>query len=449
MTILPPTLHFLHLPKSSLWPCMPAVTHALLLQDQTDSGATFIHYTETLDEVSLLVDTRTYRRLVSCLPSGVGVRVSPHTFRAISVSEGEIESMASFDVTTGLVSAISSVLAAAAISIFYVSTFQTDYVVIKTVQVARATDVLKQQFGEDNVDVEDAGARHEEEEDGYSDDAANEGATSNARTYQAAPTLAQTSAPCNSPSPVAPDASSALALAVDATISSPLLLYALPQTFFLTHLGVHDLPRHLPTLMRLFFFPPTSDASCSSSSPSSDRFFSYSNIDSSVCMMVDPSSLSLVSGGITGGVSFERWRGIQVALEFGFDECGIVAALSGPLTQRKICPFYLSTYSTDYVLVQEGKWPDAESILSDKFQFVPRTTRRQTHTELTATQTTPAGSAHQSAAVSAGASPQVTSLPQVNETGATSHDLDHAAHASFFATPNLATTASDVGAVDG
>ncbi len=46
--------------------------------------------------------------------------------------------------TTGIAAAISSPLAAAGISVFLISTFDTDYVLVKERQLARAIDALRQ-----------------------------------------------------------------------------------------------------------------------------------------------------------------------------------------------------------------------------------------------------------------------------------------------------------------
>ncbi len=121
LTVLPPELHFLQLPKSQLWGAMPAITNVLLEQGQ--HKGTFLAYVETLDDVSMLLDGRTYTSLMRLLPASLRCRVSDGVFKVISVSEGDSEDlMTSFSVTTGLVAALSEVLARSGISIFYVST---------------------------------------------------------------------------------------------------------------------------------------------------------------------------------------------------------------------------------------------------------------------------------------------------------------------------------------
>ena len=113
---------------------MAALTRVLL--EQTSDEGTFFNHTETLDDISILMDGRTYTTFMQLLPASLyGIQEGSDTFKVISVAEGDSDTMSSFAVTTGLVSAISDVLARSSISIFYVSTFQTDFVVLKSKQL--------------------------------------------------------------------------------------------------------------------------------------------------------------------------------------------------------------------------------------------------------------------------------------------------------------------------
>jgi hypothetical protein len=46
------------------------------------------------------------------------------------------------------------------------------------------------------------------------------------------------------------------------------------------------------------------------------------------------------------------WRLLKLQGPFAFDEVGIVAAIAGPLAKNHVGIFVLSTYNTDYLLVQ-------------------------------------------------------------------------------------------------
>lgn len=60
------------------------------------------------------------------------------------------------------------------------------------------------------------------------------------------------------------------------------------------------------------------------------------------------------------------------------DSCGLadsvvrvqVYSLSAPLTQGKVSPFYMSTYKTDFLLVEDKDADATLKILKSKFEFV-------------------------------------------------------------------------------
>lgn len=65
------------------------------------------------------------------------------------------------------------------------------------------------------------------------------------------------------------------------------------------------------------------------------------------------------------------WRALRLDGEWGFDETGLVYSLSEPVTEARICPLYLSTYRTDYMLVPEPESKHAITLLLRKFKVVP------------------------------------------------------------------------------
>jgi len=58
------------------------------------------------------------------------------------------------------------------------------------------------------------------------------------------------------------------------------------------------------------------------------------------------------------------WRGLQVAGPLAFELTGVIAALSRPLAEADIPIFSLSTYDTDYILVQQDLLVQACAVLS-------------------------------------------------------------------------------------
>ena len=59
----------------------------------------------------------------------------------------------------------------------------------------------------------------------------------------------------------------------------------------------------------------------------------------------------------------DGWRALRVAGELDFGLTGILAALAKTLAEAGIPIFALSTYDTDYILVREERFADAQSAL--------------------------------------------------------------------------------------
>ncbi len=78
------------------------------------------------------------------------------------------------------------------------------------------------------------------------------------------------------------------------------------------------------------------------------------------------SELSIVcpEDGIPDGVIAERsWRALQVEGPLSFDLVGILANLSAALAAAEVPLFSLSTYETDYLLVQQSQLSRAVAAL--------------------------------------------------------------------------------------
>lgn len=57
------------------------------------------------------------------------------------------------------------------------------------------------------------------------------------------------------------------------------------------------------------------------------------------------------------------WRMLKVHGPFAFDEIGVVASLANPLARVGVGIFVLSTFDTDYLLVQQEETPAAVETL--------------------------------------------------------------------------------------
>jgi len=60
------------------------------------------------------------------------------------------------------------------------------------------------------------------------------------------------------------------------------------------------------------------------------------------------------------------WRLIAIGDgPLGFDECGIVSAFSRPLSEKGIGLFYLSTFNSDYIMVNDQDFEQAVAVLGE------------------------------------------------------------------------------------
>ena len=68
---------------------------------------------------------------------------------------------------------------------------------------------------------------------------------------------------------------------------------------------------------------------------------------------------------IPTGVMVEKdWRAFKVEGPLGFVMTGIVSSLAKPMADEGISIFYISTYETDYLLVEDKNLEKAKEILS-------------------------------------------------------------------------------------
>jgi hypothetical protein len=71
------------------------------------------------------------------------------------------------------------------------------------------------------------------------------------------------------------------------------------------------------------------------------------------------------------GWSGRSWRIIRLEGHWGFEETGVVYSLSQPVTQEGICPLYISTFHTDFILVPRPQTKTALRVLRSHFDVAP------------------------------------------------------------------------------
>ncbi len=79
----------------------------------------------------------------------------------------------------------------------------------------------------------------------------------------------------------------------------------------------------------------------------------------------DELSIVCAQRDVPAGVQCERdWSALKVEGKLDFSLTGILASLVAPLADASISIFAISTYDTDYLLVQETDLPRAVQVLS-------------------------------------------------------------------------------------
>ena len=86
----------------------------------------------------------------------------------------------------------------------------------------------------------------------------------------------------------------------------------------------------------------------------------------SVTQTSDEISIVCQSKEVPAGVKAERnWRMIKVEGPLNFSLVGILASLAVPLAKAQISIFAISTFDTDYLLVQDESFSKAIAVLKE------------------------------------------------------------------------------------
>ncbi|KAG0287155.1 GATS protein-like 3, partial [Linnemannia gamsii] len=101
-----------------------------------------------------------------------------------------------------------------------------------------------------------------------------------------------------------------------------------------------------------------------------DRFFSFTQTDTTLSIIMDDATMSLFPDH-TLNTQEGDWRLIAIGDgPLGFDECGIVSEFSRPLSESGIGLFYLSTFSSDYIMVNDQDFEQAVTCLKETSRSV-------------------------------------------------------------------------------
>nr|XP_033778468.1 cytosolic arginine sensor for mTORC1 subunit 2 isoform X2 [Geotrypetes seraphini] len=136
--------------------------------------------------------------------------------------------------------------------------------------------------------------------------------------------------------------------------------------FCVTSLDPDTLPTVATLLMDVMFYSNGVKESVAGNDDSGHiRFFSFSLIEGYISLVMDvqtqqrfPNNLLFTSA------SGELWKMVRIGGQpLGFDECGIVAQISEPLAAADIPAYYISTFKFDHALVPEENIKDVINAL--------------------------------------------------------------------------------------
>ncbi|PRP82990.1 GATS-like protein 1 [Planoprotostelium fungivorum] len=269
-------------------------------------GTNFLSYTETDEEVSIIVDEDSLARLQQVLRDEA--KVAPKCWSALRVYEG-----ASAINIVGLVSHLSAPLYRENLDSVYLSTFLTDLIMVpeeeRDVAVKLLEGICKK--GEEKMTIHDI----------------------------------------SSLPPPPMDTKS-----VNKTVTINTLPHRLVIAYF------DATPQNVETithsLLRQFFFPP-----------SQERIFSFTSSLGEITLLVNADSLHTFPSGLLS-TNRATWKAIQVQDSGTAFSGANVHVFSRILAGAGVSIYYLSTANSDYILVPEESIDDALTALRSRLNIV-------------------------------------------------------------------------------
>uniref|UniRef100_A0A9J7ZPA6 Cytosolic arginine sensor for mTORC1 subunit 1 n=1 Tax=Cyprinus carpio carpio TaxID=630221 RepID=A0A9J7ZPA6_CYPCA len=263
----------------------------------------FFSLTETPENYTVVLDEEGFKELQ---PSE-HLQVEGSTWLPLNVvSNGNASSSSQSVGVTKIAKSVIAPLAEQHVSVFMLSTYQTDFILVREKDLSVVVESLVEEF---NIFREEGG----ESVPVHSQDACN-GLQRNGREVP------------------------------HATVH-PVLI---PENqFCVMSLDPDTLPAIATILIDVLFYSnsPREGASIDQDMECI-KFFSFSMIDGYVSLVMDTEAQKHSSG--------ELWRMVRIGGQpLGFDECGIVAQISQPLADSDISAYYISTFSFDHALVPE------------------------------------------------------------------------------------------------
>lgn len=304
---------------------IPKFTHAIIKASLLQSSnPQFFCFTETPDGFTIVMPNDD----LASFPDGL--KTSGKIWRAITLSAGAIGAIVGLNELSGvskIAKAVITPLAESHLTVFCISTYQSDFILVQENDFASAIECLGKRFkifDENHMKI-----------GGPKRGAMLHSIFSDSKKHKA--------------------------------ISKR--LYYPKVDYCVTGLSITDLPKVTQTLLELMFFSnkSLSDRNSDETNVDEEIFFHFSIIDGDVSFILNEEALAkFPSNTIYHSAALERWRIIQVGdAPLGFDESGIVAKIAEPLATAQISIYYISTFNYDHALVPEEEIRNVTALLGE------------------------------------------------------------------------------------
>jgi len=272
----------------------------------------FFSMTETKHGYTLIVTDSDFQKL----PTSSSLHLSGQLWRVLTVSVGAMGSNNELGGISKIAKSVIGPLADHEISVLCMSTYQSDFILVKETQLDDAVRCLGSSFKIFNED-------HKRLNDSQ----------------------------ILSSSPTSPSITKKMR-----PIMYP--LHCPDSLYHITGLDESKLPSVIQILMELLFYSGDREKEPDNGL----HFFHFSIVSGDISLVLDTESIKkFPSNVLYTRKSDDNWKMVMLGdSPLGFDECGIVAQVVEPLASSQISTYYISSYNHEYFMILEK---DAERII--------------------------------------------------------------------------------------
>jgi len=265
----------------------------------------FFSMTETKHGYTLILTDSDFQTI----PQTSLLRTSGQLWRVLTVSVGAMGTNTELGGISKISKSVIGPLADHEISVLCMSTYQSDFILVKEAQLDEAVRCLGSSFKIYNED-------HQRLNDSQ----------------------------ILSTSPTSPSITKKLR-----PIMYP--LYCPDSLYHITGLDESKLPGVIQILLELLFF----SGSHENQSEDAPHFFHFSMVSGDISLVLDTESIKKFPNNVLyTRKSDDNWKMVMLGdAPLGFDECGIVAQVVEPLANSQISTYYISSFNHEYFMILE------------------------------------------------------------------------------------------------